>query len=425
MFANTVAIDDYALTHASNSPKPPPHYGFIDALRGVAFLAVLGFHVSQRVEGLPTLLADVLGRGFAGVQLFFVVSAFTLCVSMTARAGEPRPLAAYFLRRAFRIVPMFWCAIALYLALTGFGPHWGVPDGLHVWQVLLAALLLHGFDLHALNGVVPGGWSVATEAQFYLLLPLMLRGASTLRRTVILLLGTVALSIATMPALGALLGPFFPGQGDLVHQFAFFSLPTQLPVFATGLVLYRLLGPDRAALARVEQFLPSNPRRRALLVLCVVLVIALPLRLTSLPLALVHGLPGHLGYGVAFALLAYALWTYPLAVVVNPVTQYLGKISYSGYLLHFAGARRGQRRHRPLDEQFPYAAPGDPRRVGSSSDDCGRYRDPCNGREARHCARPQAYHQFLCSTRRRLVDWWTFLRPDAIQIAARTRARHP
>jgi peptidoglycan/LPS O-acetylase OafA/YrhL len=60
------------------------------------------------------------------------------------------------------------------------------------------------------------------------------------------------------------------------------------------------------------------------------------LNVTASPLRLAGGwLPGHLGYGVLAACLTYAVATYPLGILVNRYTRFLGRISYSAYLLHF------------------------------------------------------------------------------------------
>lgn len=316
------------------------HYAYIDALRGIAFLAVFFFHIAFSSPGLPKLLADIFGRGFAGVQLFYVVSAFTLCASFASRPGDEASIGAYVIRRIARIVPMFWCAIILYLLVSGMGPRWGVPEGLQVRHILLAFFLLHGFDVHALNGVVPGGWSVAVEAQFYVVLPLMYRWASTLRRAVLLWGGATALSVVSMPVLEFLLARHYPaGQHELVHQFAFYSLPSQLPVFCCGLIAFRLLGPDRRYLERIERWLPAKPFQRAVVVIAFGLLLGFPVCPTAWPLGLIHGVPGYLGYGPIFALLLYAVATARLRIIDNPATRFLGKISYSGYLLHFAVLR--------------------------------------------------------------------------------------
>jgi peptidoglycan/LPS O-acetylase OafA/YrhL len=307
---------------------PSRYLPAIDALRGLAFLMTFALHVGHHVpDGLPKLLHDVLGRGYAGVQLFFVVSALTLCRSLQGRNGEPAPLAAYAVRRLCRIAPMFWVAIALSLAANGWGPRWGAPDGISGGHVLLAALFLHGFDAVALNGVVPGGWSVAVEMQFYLLLPWVAAWAQSLRRALLLLGGSIALSLAALPALEAALAGLTP---VLAHEAAYFSLPVQLPAFAAGVVLFRLLGPDRGAVR-----LPLPPRARAVVLVGLVLLVGLPLRWGGEGPELVPGAPGLVGYAVVLAVLAYALVTFPLPLLVNRVTRFMGEISYSAYLLHF------------------------------------------------------------------------------------------
>lgn len=334
--ASTLALD--ATGKGPNAA--PRHYDYIDALRGVALLLVFAFHVGFAVNGLPKLLGDILGRGYAGVQLFFVVSSFTLCISLaTRRSGTSSDrivLRNYFLRRAFRILPMFWFAVILYMTTYGFWGRWSAPDGIEVGQIVLATLLLHGFDPHAINGVVPGGWSVATEVQFYLALPLLLFLASSLRCAVAVWLAALAIAIAAQPLIEHALAPFYPlAQRDIVHQFAFYTLPAQLPVFASGLVLFRLMGPDRPILEKIERWLPSKPSARALLIVSFMLIVGLPLNFGGATLSLVRTFPGHIGYGILAALLVYVFATRASDTTTQRGLRFVGRISYSGYLLHF------------------------------------------------------------------------------------------
>ncbi|VTZ24681.1 putative O-acetyltransferase OatA [Methylocella tundrae] len=311
------------------------HVHYIDALRGLAFFLVFWFHASKSIENLPNLLGDILGRGFSGVQLFFVVSALTLFNSMTNRTkNDAAPLRAYFIRRLCRVAPMFWCAIVLYAVVLGFGPRWGAPNGLETHDIAVASLFLHGFDPDALNSVVPGGWSVAVEMQFYLLLPLIFAWARTLKRAVLLFVLSLVIAIAASPAIKGLGAWLLPSEPPgLMSQFAYFSLPTQLPVFFCGIILGLLMGAERAKLRRIEACLPAGPRSRAAIAVALAVLICLPMRWTG-RVEMIAGIPGHIGYGVAYALLVYALATFPFKGLVNPFFCYAGKISYSGYLLH-------------------------------------------------------------------------------------------
>jgi exopolysaccharide production protein ExoZ len=113
--------------------------GYIDALRGYAILGVIVVHVAQCVPRLEWPLSLVASQGARGVQLFFVVSGLTLMLSWHARNDG---IAAFYVRRVFRIVPMFWLAIALFVSLDGFGPRYWAPDGIGWTHVAATALLV-------------------------------------------------------------------------------------------------------------------------------------------------------------------------------------------------------------------------------------------------------------------------------------------
>ena len=120
---------------------------------------------------------------------------------------------------------------------------------------------------------------------------------------------------------------------DLMHNL---WLPTQLPVFAAGFVLYYALAPR---LAREPASWGDWPSRGQWLALAAV-VIALP----------ALG-PHSMFWGSVFAILAAGLALYPTSILVNSWTRYLGSISYSGYLVHFVVldvAERAIRHFTPL-----------------------------------------------------------------------------
>src|ERR1700733_9049273 len=106
---------------------PPPRYAYIDALRGYAILLVIAVHSSQYFTNLSPNVTALANQGARGVQLFFVASAMTLTMSWTARHDGPK---AFYIRRFFRIAPMFYLSIPLFLYLNGFGANLSAPDGI-------------------------------------------------------------------------------------------------------------------------------------------------------------------------------------------------------------------------------------------------------------------------------------------------------
>ena len=316
---------------AADSSRGVRHYAYVDALRGAAFLLVFALHLGQALNIGPSFLGDIAARGFAGVQLFYVLSAYTLCLSLNDRAGEASPVRSFFLRRLFRIAPMYWVAILLYLAVYGATPRWGAPEGVTASDVWLNVFFLHGVSPEALNGVVPGGWSVAVEMQFYLLLPILFAVSASLTGLGLLSIGSLVVCAFGTPLLENAAIAWFPADSSgLIHEFAYFSLVSQLPVFMCGIALFRLerlRAPPLAAAFAIK--IRDNARLLSIVIVCVVTALAFPVAPGVWPPRLAPGVPGHIGYGFLFALLVFAQ-----AMIDNRVTRYFGKVSFSAYLLH-------------------------------------------------------------------------------------------
>ncbi|MFL5863631.1 MAG: acyltransferase family protein, partial [Solirubrobacteraceae bacterium] len=110
--------------------------------------------------------------GRFAVVVFIVLSGFSLALS-PARHGWRLDAASRFAqRRARRILPPYWAALAFSLAVAWLivpQPGHGVPN---VTSVVVNGLLVQNIVLaHSPNAAF---WSMAVEAQLYLLLPLLL-----------------------------------------------------------------------------------------------------------------------------------------------------------------------------------------------------------------------------------------------------------
>ena len=218
-------------------------YDYIDALRGYAILAVLLVHSTQQVAPINLAFQRLASHGGRGVQLFYIASALTLCLSWQFRASlEAFPVRNFFIRRFFRIAPMFYVAMAFYLCLYGFSPRYWAPNGLEWWYLPLTALFLNGYHPETLTSVVPGGWSVAVEMNFYLLLPFLLLRLKTMKSLLAFLLLSLLLNVmAESASLRWLLPLYPPDQQHLVYEFSYLNFLGQLPVFASGLLACHVL----------------------------------------------------------------------------------------------------------------------------------------------------------------------------------------
>ena len=294
-------------------------YDFIDALRGLAILAVMLVHSSQAVTPSNGILRWLMDEGARGVQLFYIASALTLCMSWMARSShELFPIRNFFIRRFFRIAPLFYIAIVFYSYVNGSAPDYWSPNGVKWWFVPLTALFLHGFHPETINSVVPGGWSIAVEMSFYLILPFLLWQIKSIKTCLcyfIISLFLYKLNQLIVPQLF-----FYPdSQHYLVNNFAFSNFLGQLPVFLIGIFCYLILRKNypRKQIAKIG----------GLLLFVLLVLFCYPS--ARLP-------PHHFIAGGLFSVFAVLLANWPTRFLVNKVTMLLGKLSFSMYLVHFA-----------------------------------------------------------------------------------------
>jgi peptidoglycan/LPS O-acetylase OafA/YrhL len=146
----------------------------LDGLRAVAILVVMLFHANP----------DVLVGGYAGVDLFFVLSGFliTSILAEEYRNTGTIDLQRFYVRRFLRLGPALLFMLAVYLLVA---PHiW--PGEPHGRDALFTAFYISDFTLAA--GIGPErlahSWSLAVEEQFYLLWPLLLTPLVRFKRAV-------------------------------------------------------------------------------------------------------------------------------------------------------------------------------------------------------------------------------------------------
>lgn len=290
---------------------------FIDRLRGIGILLVIAIHYLQ-VFSSP-LLRNWGELGQTGVQMFFVASAFTLCLSADNRRNEPHRLRAYVMRRWFRIAPIYYLGIAFYAWMF---IHDGEGAPYTLGNVLANVLLIHGLVPAANNNVVPGGWTIGTEVLFYVLFPLLYPAIAAAwarwgnRALLAAWCGAMAAALCWQIGFRLLYGHWLPN-----NSFAYGAIINQLPVFVAGICWYLAAWRGGGMAPRLGR---DAGLAAALFTAC----------------ALILGLGLDPFYGLVPSLAALG------AVLLGNLLRLggsgggwlgaLGKVSYSLYIIHFA-----------------------------------------------------------------------------------------
>ncbi|HWD39171.1 MAG TPA: acyltransferase [Fimbriimonas sp.] len=208
---------------------PADRIPFVEGLRGVAALYVVLGHLCSMSD--PSKLAGKaskaplwfqqliapFGYGHLAVAAFIVISGFCLQLSLFSHGdGRVSSVKDFFVRRAKRILPAYYACLALSvliaLSVTVHLP--GMPFQMYLpvtqQNVLYHVFLIHNYSpsmMYKVNGVL---WSIALEAQLYVVFPLLVASLFRIGRWWTLVLASVAALSVLSLAPGALkLYPWF------------------------------------------------------------------------------------------------------------------------------------------------------------------------------------------------------------------------
>jgi peptidoglycan/LPS O-acetylase OafA/YrhL len=148
--------------------------GFVqgfDGLRAIAALLVIVVHtgVASGFTFRDARAGQYLARGEIGVSVFFLISGFLLYrpFAVAAFSGTPGPTTGRYLkRRALRIFPLYWVALAATYGVAG----WSAVQG--VRGLLENAFFLQVYSKQWIFRGVTQAWTLCIEVTFYLALPL-------------------------------------------------------------------------------------------------------------------------------------------------------------------------------------------------------------------------------------------------------------
>jgi peptidoglycan/LPS O-acetylase OafA/YrhL len=145
----------------------PAYIPELQGLRGLAVLGVVIYHCHPRLVGTWLYYGSLWG--WAGVNLFFVLSGFLITSILLEARDRPHYFRNFYARRALRIWPVY----VLVLAICYADAPWFI--GPSVWEAVKTApwwayvLFLQNLSRWAMPPAVAQTWSLAIEEQYYFL----------------------------------------------------------------------------------------------------------------------------------------------------------------------------------------------------------------------------------------------------------------
>jgi peptidoglycan/LPS O-acetylase OafA/YrhL len=298
-------------SRVSELPRSGTHVPALDGLRGLAIALVMLLHFTQEGRLEPTttvdgLFAQVALLGWAGVDLFFVLSGFLITGILFEAKGSERFFRNFYMRRALRIFPLYYGFLAIWFFLLPRVYTWPsyAASSIHTqawsWTYLTNVIqALHG-DLGAAPTYTGHFWSLAVEEQFYLAWPMavfLLQRRQLIRLCLACILGSLLLRV------------WLSADGNLIA--AYVLTPSRMDALAVGSLL-ALIGRSSDGLLHLRRW-------------------ALPVAISS---------------GMVFAVTLWSQPAEPLASLLVPGLDHFALAVLSGVLILWAvGAGPGTTGH--------------------------------------------------------------------------------
>jgi peptidoglycan/LPS O-acetylase OafA/YrhL len=286
-------------------------YDYIDSLRGIAVLFV---HTGSffNMNMFPKFFKTIQENGATGVQLFFILSSLTLFMSFQSRMKNERNcIRNFFIRRFFRIAPMYYLVIILGLFYFGLGQRYWLGDckDVSILNISSHFIFTNGLNPYYINSILGIEWSIGVEMLFYLLIPVLFKNIKNSNEALKLLFIYLLFYLPLSFILGKL--SIIESQ-RLWSNFLFLFFPNQFPVFILGIILYFIIAKNDIKFDKLFIFL--------IVILFCVGFIKDKLWIYSI--------------SILFCLFILLIWKYNFKLIVNIVFIFIGKISYSIYLTH-------------------------------------------------------------------------------------------
>ena len=292
----------------------------LDGIRGIAMLLVLTYHYFYNGAVLDSSLAKQLLKplsiGWSGVDLFFVLSGFLIVGILLDVKGSKNFFSTFYIRRALRILPLYYLLLALFVILPNFisneelfklkFPFWS-------YILFIQNFFMIKFDFGtSWLGVT---WSLAIEEQFYLLLPFLVWKLDKIKLVYVFI---------CLIAIAPIIRIFFDGLGGYI-----FTLARADAILTGGVLAIAYRDP------KIKKMITQNITFIVFLFFIFLFGAGMLVfkEFTRIGNAFVHAWMGIL-YSLLLTICAFSPGKMTDVFISNRIFVWLGTRSYSIYLFH-------------------------------------------------------------------------------------------
>jgi peptidoglycan/LPS O-acetylase OafA/YrhL len=309
----------------------------LDGMRALSISLVVLFHyfyffVPKPLNWPWNYLLFPFDSGWSRLSFMFVLSGFLIGSVLLKNRQASNYFQTFFIRRLFRILPLYYFLIIIYYVLVGLGGQswspWLFGQPLPAWSYFtftqqFVAIFTGQTQLAYWFGTT---WTIVVEQQFYLLLALLIRFVPSQKLTVLALM-IIVVSIVFRICVFMII----PNYGSIIN---YTSLPARLDTLMIGVIVAIMFGSESWR----ERLFKGRWPLTALLVVLVAGHLAL-MRFTSGISSFVWQSIGYTWIGLMYAVGMAWVLTAPVQLfrrlLQHPLLTGLGTIAYGIYLIHF------------------------------------------------------------------------------------------
>ena len=305
-------------TPAEETMVPKPKLPGLDAMRFYAAAMIVLFHLVHLTKlEIPLYLHFIRTQFGIGVPFFYMVSAFSLMVGYFGRLENKEQLKDFYLRRFWRIAPLFYFIIIVSLLIQYFFYNIEHPFS----EVLASVFFVFNIIPNYVTGFVWASWSIGVEMIFYLVFPVLLVFVGGILRAIYFWVIAIYVGIFWISA--------FSDVTPAIKAFRDQSIFAHFHYFAVGLVSYFIYESIRC---KTKPALSQNIGFWLGQIGILLLVVMMFWPITIIQYTGVSIYPVLRGIPLALMIIGVSLYSTPFLVGKSIVA--IGKTSFSMYLLH-------------------------------------------------------------------------------------------